>query len=185
MGAGERFEGGLVCALPLRVPGDARPGYDAKDVEAENAFGQAFFVGLAGIGVFDDVLGEPLRKAIFGDGLLFVRKRGAASFYHAGEVAKRLLMGVERVFARGIQIVDARFESFLGKDSESIQIVLRGRYGNADGGKYASVYVRGRSGGHGDAAVAARDTREFVERFVEVGDGHGARGYSDVYHIVR
>lgn len=169
----------------LRVPGDARPGYDAKDIEAEDAFGKAFLVGLAGIGVFDDVLGEPTRKAVFGEGRLFGGKWRAASVYHAGEVAKRLLMGVERVFARGIQIVDARFESFLGKDSESIQIVLRGRYGNADGGKYASVYVRGCSGGHGDAAVAARDTREFVERFVEAGDGHGARGYSDVYHIVR
>ena len=158
----------------LRVPGDARPGYDAKDVEAEDAFGKAFLVGLAGIGVFDDVLGEPTRKAVFGEGRLFGGKRRAASVYHAREIAKRLFVGIERVFARGVDIIDARLESFLGKDSESVQVVLRGRYGNADSGENAAVYVGSRSSGHGDAAVATRDARELVERFIEAGNCHGA-----------
>ena len=158
----------------LRVPGDACPGYDAKDIEAEDALGKAFLVGLASIGVFDDVLGEPTRKAVFGVGRLFGGKWRAASVYHAGEVAERLLMRIERVFACGIDIIDARLESFLGKDSESVQVVLRGRYGNADSGENAAVYVGSRSSGHGDAAVAARDARELVERFIEAGNCHGA-----------
>ncbi len=83
-------------------------------------------------------------------------------------------MGIERVFARGVDIVDARLEAFLSKDSESVQVVLRGRYGNADGGKNAAVYVGSRSGGHGDAAVTACDARELVERFIEAGNRHGA-----------
>ena len=60
LGCGRETWGGLIGALLLCVPGDACPGYDAKDIEAEDALGKAFLVGLASIGVFDDVLGEPL-----------------------------------------------------------------------------------------------------------------------------
>ena len=133
---------------PLRVPGDARPGYDAKGTSrAEDAFGKASLSGLPASGFRRCARranakgglwrGPPLRGKVMACriGPIMREKSQSAS-----------LMRIERVFACGIDIIDARLESLKGNpiqrlSSPSWTIRERRIWENA------AIYVGSRSSG--------------------------------------